>query len=165
LLLMRHAKSDWQAKVASDFERPLNPRGRRDAPRMGRWLQAQGMTPELVLTSPAQRAYQTAKAVSNVIGLSQKRLQQVDDLYLADRTTILGVLASTLSSFDCLLLVAHNPGLDDLVAWLAGSPPLSESGKLMTTASIAWFELPAGTTRPGSDNTRLQQLVRPADFQ
>lgn len=163
-LLMRHAKSDWQAKVASDFERPLNPRGRRDAPRMGRWLQAQGFTPELILSSPAHRAYQTAQAVSEALGLGMNRQQQIDDLYLASRSTLLDVLTSTLPSVDRLILVAHNPGLDELVAWLAGSPPLSDSGKLMTTASIAWFELPSGLASPGPDNVRLQQLIRPADL-
>jgi phosphohistidine phosphatase len=165
LLLMRHAKSDWEAAANSDFERPLNPRGRHDAPRMGGWLQTQDMIPDLVLTSPARRANQTAQAVMEILGLDEARLQLVDEMYLASRATLLDVLATKLSAADSVLLVAHNPGLDDLVAWLADTPPpLSASGKLMTTAAIAWFELSGGSAKPGPDTASLKQLVRPADL-
>ena len=165
LLLMRHAKSDWQAAVTSDFERPLNPRGQRDALRMGRWLRAQGIVPERVLSSPAQRARQTAGAVREALGLEPDRLQLRDELYLAGRATLRQVLAGEEDAVGPLLLVAHNPGLDDLVRWLAASPPpLSASGKLMTTAAIAWFEMPGGFGTLEAGRARLLALWRPAEL-
>lgn len=165
LLLMRHAKSDWHAAVASDFDRPLNPRGRRDAPRMGRWLRRQGIVPERVLASPAKRACQTAEAVRDALGLDPGRLWLHDKLYLADRRTLTRMLAETGRNPGPVLLVAHNPGLDDLVTWLAADPPpLSPSGKLMTTAAIAWFELPGGLDRLEAGCGRLLGLWRPAEL-
>lgn len=165
LLLMRHAKSDWQAAVPSDFERPLNPRGRHDAPRMGQWLRAQGIVPEVVLGSSARRARQTAEAVLAALGLEADRLRLRDELYLAGRATLRQVLAEEGGAAGTVLLVAHNPGLDDLVSWLAASPPpLSASGKLMTTAAIAWFELPDGFARLQAGRGRLRALWRPSEI-
>jgi phosphohistidine phosphatase len=165
LYLMRHAKSDWHSTAQSDFERPLNTRGSRDAIRMGQWLEAQGLRPHLLLASSAQRARQTMLAVVDILGIKEGEVVFNKDLYLAGRSTLVNVLRAVPGSAESVLLVAHNPGMDELVEWLAlESPPLSESGKLMTTAAIAIFSLSGewASLKPGSAS--LQQLVRPREL-
>jgi len=165
LYLMRHAKSDWHSAAQADFDRPLNNRGSKDALRMGQWLQEQQFAPSLIISSPAQRAKQTAAAVAEAMGLDAEQIQFNKDLYLADRATLLNILRTVPAATESLLLVAHNPGLDELVDWLAPeSPPLSESGKLMTTAAIAMFELPAGWAKLQRGGGILQQLLRPREL-
>lgn len=165
LYVMRHAKSDWHSGAKSDFERPLNPRGVKDASRMGQWLHAQQIAPSLILSSPAQRAKQTALAVAEAMGLAAERIQLNKDLYLADRVTLHNILHSVPEQMESVLLVAHNPGLDDLVEWLAPEPPpLSESGKLMTTAAIAIFAVPEPWAKLKRNTTRLVQLLRPKEL-
>ena len=138
LYLMRHAKSDWHSAAQSDFDRPLNKRGSKDAARMGEWLQQQNITPRLFVSSPAQRTRQTVLAVTAKLGVNSDEIVFNRDLYLANRATLLKVLHSIPDTTDSVLLVAHNPGMDDLVEWLSPEPPpLSGSGKLMTTAALA----------------------------
>ncbi len=165
LYLMRHAKSDWHSAALSDFERPLNARGGKDAIRMGQWFEAQGLRPHLLLASPAQRARQTMLAVVDILGVKEDEVVFNKDLYLAGRSTLVYVLRAVPGSAESVLLVAHNPGMDELVEWLAPEPPpLSESGKLMTTAAIAMFSLSSewASLKPGS--VSLQQLVRPREL-
>jgi len=162
---MRHAKSDWHSAVQSDFDRPLTKRGSKDALRMGQWLKDQGLQPMMLLSSPAQRARQTVLAVAETLGVKDEEVTFKKDLYLADRATLLKILQASPDSTDSVLLVAHNPGLDELVEWLSPEPPpLSDSGKLMTTAAIAMFELPAGWGRLKRGGGILQQLLRPREL-
>jgi len=165
LYLMRHAKSDWHSAAQADFDRPLNQRGAGDAVRMGQWLNDEGLKPELLLASPAQRARQTVLAVSDSMGRKESDVVFNKDLYLADRATLINILRSIPATTDSVLLVAHNPGLDDLVQWLASEPPpLSGSGKLMTTAAIAMFDVPKGWARLQRVGLSLQQLQRPREL-
>jgi len=165
LYLMRHAKSDWHSAAQADFDRPLNQRGARDAVRMGQWLHAQGIKPEVLLASPAQRARQTVLAVADTLDVKDDEVTFDKELYLADRAALLNILHTIPDSTDSVLLVAHNPGLDELVEWLASQPPpLSGSGKLMTTGAIAMFELPAGWGRLKRGGLSLQQLQRPREL-
>ena len=166
LYLMRHAKSDWHSAARSDFERPLNQRGTKDAVRMGQWLDANDLRPEVLLSSPAQRARQTALAVAESLGVNDNEVLFNKDLYLADRATLLNVLHTVPSTTDSVLLVAHNPGLDDLVDWLAPEPPplLSDSGKLMTTAAIAIFKVPGPWAKLKRGEVVLRQLLRPKEL-
>jgi phosphohistidine phosphatase len=165
LYLMRHAKSDWHSAARDDFERPLNNRGSKDAVLMGQWLHTQNITPSLILSSPAQRAKQTAVAVAEAMGPAAGQIQFNKDLYLADRATLLKMLHSVPEQMESVLLVAHNPGLDDLVEWLAPEPPLlSESGKLMTTAAIAMFAVPEPWAKLKRNTASLRQLLRPKEL-
>jgi len=162
---MRHAKSDWHSAAKSDFERPLNQRGVKDATRMGQWLHKQNIAPSLILSSPAQRAQQTALAAAEAMGLDAGRIQFNKDLYLADRATLLHILHAVAEQTESVLLVAHNPGLDDLVEWLAPEPPpLSDSGKLMTTAAIAVFAVPVSWAKLQHGKATLRHLVRPKEL-
>ena len=132
---------------------------------MGQWLHTQNITPSLILSSPAQRAKQTAVAVAEAMGLAAGQIQFNKDLYLADRATLLKMLHSVPEQMESVLLVAHNPGLDDLVEWLAPEPPpLSESGKLMTTAAIAMFAVPEPWAKLKRNTASLRQLLRPKEL-
>jgi len=115
LTLLRHAKSSWKDDSLSDFDRPLNSRGRQDAPDMGRRLQAAGVRPSLIVSSPAKRAWSTAKEVARVIDYPREFLQRDADLYLASAGTLVDVASRQDSGFNHLLICTHNPGLTDLV--------------------------------------------------
>ena len=165
LYLMRHAKSDWHSAAQSDFDRPLNKRGSKDAARMGQWLQQHNVTPSLILASPAQRTRQTVQAVTKALDTKDKDVTFNRDLYLANRATLLKVLHAIPESTDSVLLVAHNPGMDDLVEWLSPEPlPLSDSGKLMTTAALAIFEVSGPWAKLKRGEVTLQQLLRPKEL-
>ena len=165
LYLMRHAKSDWHSAATSDFDRPLNQRGAKDATRMGQWFQQQTVIPGLILSSPAERAKQTALAVVDELEMNPEQIQLNKDLYLADRPTLLKILHSVPDTSDSVLLVAHNPGLDELVEWLAPEPtPLSASGKLMTTAAVAVFEVPEPWAKLKRNTASLRHLLRPKEL-
>ena len=132
---------------------------------MGQWLHKHNITPSVILSSPAQRAKQTAEAVAGALEMTIGEIKLNKDLYLADRATLLHALHSVPEHTESVLLVAHNPGLDELVEWLAPEPPaLTQYGKLMTTAAIAIFEVPVSWTKLRHGKALLQQLVRPRDL-
>ncbi|QNL49541.1 histidine phosphatase family protein [Olivibacter sp. SDN3] len=110
LYLIRHAKSDWSLNLP-DFERPLNKRGIRDAPIMAKRLAAQVQTPELVITSPAQRALSTALTFADILAKDQKAFIQESDLYEADTSTWLHVINGINDRYDCVAGFGHNPGI------------------------------------------------------
>jgi len=130
LLLMRHAKSSWDNPALADYERPLNRRGLRDAPRMGRWLAAQSLVPDLVVTSSAERARQTAQIVVDAMGASIE-IREFDSLYHASRETWMGCIVEFADSDSVVLCVGHNPGMELLVSTCAGA------GASMPTAAVA----------------------------
>lgn len=164
LLILRHAKSDRDADAARDFDRPLSRRGQRDAPHTGEWLRAQGLKPDLVLSSPAVRARETAIAVADVLGIARKDIVEDERLYLAPLDTLLEVLATTPAKTGAVLLVGHNPGLDTLVEYLAADPPArTDAGKLMTTAAVAWFETDEPWRRLEPGGGRRVTLMRPKE--
>ncbi len=121
LTLLRHAKSSWDDAGVKDRDRPLNERGERDAPRMGRRLRARGARPTLILTSPAVRARRTAQIIAREIGYPQEFLQREEDLYLASPDEIIAVIARQDSSFRDLIVCGHNPGLTELANRLTGA--------------------------------------------
>jgi len=118
LTILRHAKSSWSDSGLPDRERPLNRRGKTDAPEMARRISAEGIRPSLILSSPAVRAWKTARAVAREIGYPVEFLQRDERLYLATPGTIAAVLAEQDSGFHSLMVVGHNPGLTDFVSRL-----------------------------------------------
>ncbi len=118
LTIVRHAKSSWRDVTLTDRERPLNRRGERDAPEMARRISAAGIRPSLVLSSPAVRAWTTAKLIAKGIGYPEEFLQREDDLYHASIDDILGVLVAQDAGFNSIMLFGHNPGLTDFVNYL-----------------------------------------------
>lgn len=123
LFLMRHAKSSWDDASLDDFSRPLNARGLRDAPLMGALLRRQGAVPELVVSSPAVRALSTVCLTAEAMGYPQERILTDTRLYDASAQEMLHVVRQWSDSATTALLVAHNPGLTNLVRLLAGSGP------------------------------------------
>lgn len=118
LTLLRHAKSSWQDKHLADHQRPLNRRGEKDAPVMAARISQAGIRPSLILSSPAVRAWTTAKIVAREISYPVEFLQREQQLYLADRHQLLGFLGSQDRKFNSIMLVGHNPGLTDLANYL-----------------------------------------------
>ncbi|XOV89411.1 MAG: histidine phosphatase family protein [Pseudomonadota bacterium] len=159
LLLMRHGKSDWSLPV-DDFDRPLTDRGKHDAQRVGAWLRASKLLPERVLTSPAVRARATAEKCVKAAGLTVEIIEAEPRLYEAGSQDIRKLLTEQITRPGRLLVVGHNPGLDLLLDDLVPGPlPLTPSGKLMTTASLAHLQI----DRPGL-RASLLRLLRPDDL-
>lgn len=162
LLILRHAKSAWDTAAPSDFERPLAPRGRKAAPRMGRWLADQGLVPDYVVSSPAERARQTVEAVCTELGIDTETIHWDRRIYGGWTRTLMDVLRDSPDNALRVLITGHNPGLEDLLESLCHegieSPP---DGKLMPTASIARLrvDVPWPEVRP--DCAALLSLIRP----
>lgn len=162
LLLLRHAKSDWDAGVTEDFARPLTKRGKKDAPRVGEWLYREGLVPDLVVSSPAERARQTTLKVCKSMDLGKKKILWDQDVYEAGLETLLAVLARCPGDLATILLVGHNPGLEDLLRFLAGDEvDEPKDGKLLPTAAIARLEMPDDWTRLEPGCAQLTGIVRP----
>lgn len=114
LTLLRHAKSSWDDASLSDFDRPLNPRGRRNAPEMGRRLLENGQVPDLLISSPARRAISTARMAAREMGFPEERIIEEPALYHASSAAIIEIVHSLETLADHVMLVAHNPGFTDL---------------------------------------------------
>lgn len=111
IFLIRHAKSSWQSATLSDFERPLNERGERDAPIMGKILKDKGIIPDLIISSTAKRAQQTAKKMAKALGYDQDKIQFEESLYHCSPEQIFQVLQWLDASVSSVFIVAHNPGI------------------------------------------------------
>jgi phosphohistidine phosphatase len=120
LTIVRHAKSSWKEASLPDFDRPLNKRGKADAPEMGRRLAARGVKPDLVVTSPARRARRTAQVVAKELGLDKDEIVQVGAIYEAGLTTLVSLVSGLDDKADHVMLVGHNPGLTELAEHLSG---------------------------------------------
>lgn len=125
LTIVRHAKSSWDEPGLSDRKRPLNKRGKRDAPMMGKRIVEAGIRPSLIVSSPAVRAWKTARAVAREIGYPLEFLQREDELYLASVSDILDVIAAQDNAFNNLMLFGHNPGFTEFANYL--SPGLTNN--------------------------------------
>ena len=118
LTLVRHAKSSWNHPDLTDRQRPLNARGERDAPDMGQRIVAHGIRPSLIITSPATRAWTTARIIASEIGYPTEFLQREDSLYLASLDDLLGAVVAQDVGFNSLIVVGHNPGLTEFANFL-----------------------------------------------
>ena len=118
LTLVRHAKSSWNHPDLTDRQRPLNARGERDAPDMGQRIVAHGIRPSLIITSPATRAWTTARIIASEIGYPTEFLQREDSLYLASLDDLLGAVVAQDVGFNSLMVVGHNPGLTEFANFL-----------------------------------------------
>lgn len=133
LTLVRHAKSSWSNPDLSDRKRPLNKRGKRDAPVMGRRIGEHGIRPSLIISSPATRAWSTAKMIAKQLSYPREFLQREEDLYLASLDDFLDVLVAQDKEFNSIMIVGHNPGITDFVNYL--SPGLT--GNLPTAGVVS----------------------------
>ena len=133
LVLIRHAKSSWNNPLLSDYNRPLNERGHRDAPEMGRRLAARDVKPDLIIASTARRAAETAKAIAAGVGYAESAIQWVDELYHCVPAVFKEVLATVAETHKCVFMVAHNPGTSAFAHNLVENLP---AGEVPTCAAI-----------------------------
>lgn len=158
LYLLRHAKSSWTDASLRDFDRPLNDRGNEAAPLVGRYIREQKLKVDLLFSSPAVRARQTAALVKESAGLSAELLYD-ERIYEADAARLLEVVTQAGESADALMLVGHNPGLEQLLKLLTGEE------RQMQTAALACVALDVetwGKVRAAAG--RLEWLVRPKEL-
>ena len=120
LILIRHAKSSWDDPSLIDRDRPLNKRGRRDAPVMGKLLLGKDLIPHRFLASPAKRALKTAKLIAEEIGFPKKDLDLREEIYAQGLDALIGLIADLNDEWKRVFLVGHNPELTDLANHLAG---------------------------------------------
>ena len=147
LLVLRHAKSSWNDPALDDHERPLNERGRRDAPRMGNLVREYGLIPDLVISSDAVRAQLTAEAVAEAARYAGEILLD-QRLYLASPADILSLLQTVGENAETIMIVGHNPGLEELVEHLTGER------QDLPTATLAQIALPIDHWRDLEPSTR-----------
>ena len=136
LYLVRHAKSDWSHAGLSDFERPLNERGLRNAPFMADQFAGAGKTVDFILTSPANRAITTAGYFKRQLGMRDNQWDTERKIYEADTARLLAIINRLDDQHNTVMLVGHNPGLSSMVQMLTGE------WVVMSTCSIAEIEIP-----------------------
>lgn len=158
LLVMRHAKSSWKDSALADFDRPLNRRGRDAAPRMARLLVGEGVVPQLIVGSAAVRARETVAWMLPAFG-SAPEVEFRKELYMAAAGDYLEAIRETADAVQRLMIVGHNPGLEDLVDELS-------QAERFPTAAIAHFEFDGAHWEGlGAGRLlRLQHLWRPREL-
>ena len=128
LTLMRHADAQWKDPEVIDFARPLNRRGNNEAEAIARRLIELQLVPDLIITSPARRAAQTAEAVARELSLLPRSLQYEEVLYLAGAEDILKLVRAIGPLVPHLMIVGHNPGISEAANILAPSTEMSGLG-------------------------------------
>ena len=124
IILVRHAKSSWKDLGLKDFDRPLNKRGKRDAPFMGEKLKEKKILPDLILSSPAKRARKTAVKVAEAIGYPKKRIEYRDIMYHSEARYLFEMVKDLDDSKDTVMLFGHNPGFNDFADLLLPENPV-----------------------------------------
>ena len=158
LLLLRHAKSSWKQTEMHDHDRPLNKRGKRQAPKVGKFLKENNLVPDLILSSTALRAHDTAQAVAEACGFTGQ-VDLYQDLYLSDPDCYLDILHCLPDEANRVLVVGHNPDIEQLLTLL------TDATQHMTTAALAQVELPISSWQELNEATdgRLQNLWAPRE--
>jgi len=155
LLLLRHAKSDWDDPSLEDFDRPLAARGERDAPQIGKALKRGDILPDLIVSSPAARAKATVKAVVKAAKVNTE-IQYNEAIYGASSAELINLVNRLPDASSCAMLVGHNPGFEDLVGRLSGSH------ERMPTAALACLEFQVNSwSEVGEEQGKLVWLLTP----
>lgn len=164
LLILRHGKSDWPAGVG-DFDRPLKKRGKRDARRIGHWLRDNGLIPDLIVSSPAERAIDTARRTADAMGLEPDQVRQEQEIYLASVATLMKLVRNLPPPEQRVMIVGHNPSLEDLLATLAkvGNLTKADTGS-MSTAALAVLQLPGEWADAAPQSATLTAKIQPRDL-
>ncbi len=158
LLVLRHAKSDWGTSAKDDWDRTLSSRGIDDAPRVGEMLRAHALMPDLIITSDAIRARSTARAAAETAGYTKDVVLE-PALYLASPAAIVETLITVSDDHAMVMIVGHNPGLEDLIEQLSGEE------YAMPTAAVVQLELPIDRWRDLrlSTGATVRDYWRPKD--
>ncbi len=134
LYILRHAKSSWSDSTLSDFERPLNERGREAAPFMGELMAKRGLVPDIFLSSPAERAVQTARLVLDSSGFGSSLILD-DRIYEASPQALKQIVSGLNDDLGSAILVGHNPGIEGLIGLMTGE------NRPMPTAGLAIIDI------------------------
>jgi len=158
LFILRHAKSSWDNASLSDFDRQLNERGLQAAPLMGNVMRTNQFQPALILSSPAKRAEQTAILVKEAAGFGGE-IKYEKRIYEASPATLLEIVAEQNNRLESVMLVGHNPGLENLIRALTGEM------QPMPTAALAVIDLETNkwSELNSSTNGKLRTLIRPKE--
>jgi phosphohistidine phosphatase len=169
LILLRHAKSAWPDDVP-DHDRPLAPRGRRDAPAAGRWLRKSDYVPDRVLCSTARRARETWQLAEEKLGAHPATALE-NRVYGASSADLLALASPTSADVRTLLIVGHDPAMRELTLELASDQPgdaeAEALGRVRTkypTAAIAILAFTANWGELGPGQARLADFATPSDF-
>ena len=158
LLLVRHAKSDRNIDV-SDIERPLKKRGKRDAKNVGEWLKKKNLLPDMLLSSPARRAIDTARLIFDELDVDGLVIHEDEFLYAADVKQLKSVLANCPETAQRVLLVGHNPELENLLIHLVGISALPDTEKLLPTAALVRLTLNTAWADLHEDCAQLLSII------
>ncbi len=165
LLIMRHGKSAWDTDAPSDFERPLAKRGQKAVKRMGKWLVQHKLIPDHIISSPANRAQQTAIGICQVIKIAESTIHWDQRVYGAGMETLLDVLADCPQDKKRVMLIGHNPGLEMLVRYLAGETfETSHDNNPMPTAALACLKMPEHWEGLDVGAGQLISIIRPREL-
>ena len=158
LFLLRHAKSKHGEEYATDAERPLAKRGKRDAKRMGKAAQERGWVPALIISSPAKRARQTATRFAKAAGY-ELEIQHTASIYMEGTGGILDAIQAAGAEVDSVMVVGHNPDLETLASWL------TKEEVNLKTATLACIDLPVDAwAKAGERNGELVAVLSPKDL-
>ena len=161
ILIMRHAKSSWDDSSQKDFDRPLNKRGRRDAPAMGDFLAGLELIPDFIVCSPAERARETILLLTKASKVDKSIIHWNEDLYYDGVEAYLESLRSAPEDADVVLVAGHNPAVEQTVARLSGGAVTRK----VTTANFACFYTSAASWEDVSErNTSFKWLTGPKDI-
>ena len=162
ITLLRHGKSDWSAPFSTDYDRPLKTRGRKDAARMGRYMLSLDLVPELIVSSPARRAHDTAELFAMDF---DGELEWEGAIYGATAGELISIIRRISDSFDHIALVGHNPGFEELCGRLISDDPYAPAWDIhMPTAAVAQVVLDVVSWRDvQAGSGQLQWLTTPRD--
>jgi phosphohistidine phosphatase len=164
LILLRHGKSDWDSDV-DDFNRPLKKRGINASIQAGKWLRENMLVPDFVISSSARRAMQTAELCCEAMGTNKKNIYRQKHIYLATPEELLLSLEDCPKQAKRVMLVGHNPGLEELLYFLVHNQlTIPEDGKLMPTATLAVIDMPDSWRKLNNGTGTLRFLTRPRDI-
>jgi phosphohistidine phosphatase len=124
IILVRHAKSSWKDPSLDDFDRPLNKRGKMNAPFMGKKLKERKIKPDLLLSSPAKRARKTAIAVAKALDYPKKKIMFVNKMYHSSARYLFDLLKNLDDENESIMLFGHNPGFNDFADMLLKRNPI-----------------------------------------
>lgn len=147
LYIVRHAKSSWRDSSITDFERPLNSRGKRDAPFMGSLMREKGVKPDLLLSSPAKRAEKTCIIISKELRYPEEKIKYDDRIYEAGISDLTKVIGQVDDDVESLMIFGHNPGLTIFNNYLTENHIDN-----LPTCGIAGLELNIDSWKDISDN-------------
>jgi|TARA_B110000881_G_C18212304_1_gene334924 phosphohistidine phosphatase len=160
---MRHAKSDWSGPQISDFERPINRRGTRNAIRIGQWMNENNYIPQKIISSPALRTKETIELVTEQISkFNLEDLTYEDELYLAGFTQLIEFINTYKDKVQSLMLVGHNPGIENLVNYLCDRSGNKEI--IVTTANLFIFKFSSDSFNTAVDTIKLVEAIKPREL-